>query len=129
MSEPIELPDYLPSRYKNWYDLYFQVIREFEKRGEPTPNNMEISLLDFGYDLEHNDSPVFKQTYTIGELKIRAFDFLIEHLPTRNTVRDLEIFYKSGMNTGHPVINYDRDEENEKALNNLFLIAKDDRGG
>ena len=33
------------------------------------------------------------------------------------------------MNTGHPVINYDRDEENEKALNNLFLIAKDDRGG
>ena len=74
----IELPDYLPARYRSWLHLYRDIVRTFKERGYPLTEQTEVKLNEFGF----NDPAFFYHSFTLGVIKSRALDYVLSELPS-----------------------------------------------
>jgi hypothetical protein len=85
MRNEVELPDYLPGRYKNWLHLYLTVKRELSMRGEDI-DKAEVVRLYEGPDFEEREMSSemidFYQQFPVSLIKSRALDFILSKLPT-----------------------------------------------
>lgn len=90
----IQLPDYLPARYKNWLELYLDVIRQFKEHGCKINEETKVKLYELGdykeqqqMMLQYGDEVVhFYQEFPLTLIKARAFDFIFPNLPTQEDV-------------------------------------------
>lgn len=95
--DEIQLPDYLPSRYDNWLDLYLDVVRIFKEQGFEINDDTKVKLYELGdYEeqkeimTQYGDRVVhFYQEFPLTLIKARAFDFIITKLPSQITMERL----------------------------------------
>lgn len=86
MKDQVQLPDYLPSRYRSWYDLYLDILRSAKSQGTDLPDDTIVNLLDYGFEEEslkniYSDT-FFYQEWPLIVIKSRALDDVISQLPT-----------------------------------------------
>ena len=85
MPQEIQLPDYLPSRYKNWLHLYLTIKRELGNRGEDVDIMESVKLYE-GQDYEERQMSRemidFYQQFPVQLIKARALDFVLSKLPS-----------------------------------------------
>lgn len=90
----IQLPDYLPARYKNWLDLYLDIARQFNEQGVPITEETKVKLYELGDYEEQRQMMIqygqevvhFYQEFPMTLIKARAFDFILPNLPTQEDV-------------------------------------------
>jgi len=89
MGNDILLPDYLPSRYNNWLELYLEVLRIFKEQGFEVNEGTEIKLFQLGdFDevemmKKFSEQVVyFYHNFPLSLIKSRALDFVLSNLPT-----------------------------------------------
>jgi hypothetical protein len=89
MPKEIQLPDYLPSRYKSWLHLYLEVQQAFAERGESFDEETTINMCELGDREEREmlinqfgEEVVLYQHFPVTLIKARAFDFILSKLPT-----------------------------------------------
>lgn len=118
MSDHFELPDYLPSKYKNWFDFYKQVMEDIESSGHPFNDDSVIGISEHysEADLAGHPKTVFTQRFKLSVLKIRAFDFIYSKLPTVEFLWKIE----NALQTLHLIT----DSEDKDMLMGLFSIYK-----
>lgn len=95
MNNEIELPDYLPSKYKSWYHLYLEVDKGFKEKGFVINEETKVKLFDLGslYEQEllqtySKEVLYFYQEFPMTLIKARALDYILSKIP------DLETMYK-----------------------------------
>lgn len=87
----IQLPDYLPARYRNWLDLYLDVVRMFKEQGYAINEETKVKLYELGDREEQKEiaerygeqAVHFYQEFPLTLIKARAFDFILPNLPTK----------------------------------------------
>lgn len=90
----IQLPDYLPARYKNWLDLYSDVVKQFEQQGVAITEETKVKLYELGdyheqqelYKTYGPEVVHFYQEFPITLIKARALDLMLPNLPTKEDV-------------------------------------------
>lgn len=89
MSNEIQLPDYLPSRYKNWYHLYLEVEKIFTENGYELTEETKVRLSelpDFDEKEMSEEAILFYQEFPLPVLKARALDFIMSKIPSFDDV-------------------------------------------
>lgn len=128
----IQLPDYLPARYKNWLNLYLDVARQFKEQGVEITEDTKVKLYELGdyheqQELYKSYGPEvvhFYQEFPMTLIKARAFDFILPNLPAWEEVyrfdRDLMTasIYSSPINSM---------EKNREIIEKLMSICPRER--
>lgn len=94
MSE-VELPDYLPSKYQNWFELYLAVVKVLEDQGGIN-DETTVKLYDLGTKEEQqafreNSEEVtyFYQHFPVTLIKSRALDYILGRMPNKEDLLKL----------------------------------------
>lgn len=101
----IKLPDYLPSRYKNWLDLYLDVVKVFNESEWPINEETTVKLYEMAdYDeqrmflMQYGAQAVhFYQEFPLTLIKSRALDQILPNLPTKDEIYHMQRSVLSGM--------------------------------
>lgn len=100
----IQLPDYLPSRYKTWLHLYLEIQKIFAERGEIINEETTVKLYELG-DYEEQkmlrqyseEIIYFYQHFPITIIKSRALDYVLSKLPSFEKMYEVRGKAMSGM--------------------------------
>ncbi|MCR9252309.1 MAG: hypothetical protein NXI20_17925 [bacterium] len=85
MKEPLKLPDYLPSRYNNWLEVYYDIESVFKEHQIEILEDTIVKLADFDFEVDAY------QEFPITLIKSRAFDFMLDGMADYN--KTLEFYY------------------------------------
>jgi hypothetical protein len=92
----IELPDYLPSRYRSWLHLYLEIQRLFAERGETIQEDSEVTMYELGDDEEQQmlrqyseEVICFYQHFPVSLIKSRALDYVLSKLPSFEVMHEI----------------------------------------
>lgn len=93
----IQLPDYLPSRYKNWLDVYLECAKVFSENGWPINEESKVKMYDMGSYEEQQEmmlsygehATAFFQELPLTLIKARALDYILPNIPTLETMYKL----------------------------------------
>lgn len=100
----IQLPDYLPSRYKTWLHLYLEIQKIFAERGEIINEETTVKFYELG-DYEEQkmlrqyseEIIYFYQHFSITIIKSRALDYVLSKLPPFEMMYEVRGKAMSGM--------------------------------
>lgn len=122
----IQLPDFLPSRYKNWLELYLDVYRTMHESGCPINDETKVKLFEMGDHEEQKDLTsqygehivAFYQEFPLILIKARALDFILPNLPTKDEMYSIYLGYMSAKHCTTTV------EKNAKIIEGILNICK-----
>lgn len=109
MRNTVVLPEYLSSRYENWLEVYLNCRHSLP---DNYPQDKVFMMSELDWDVPVN----MVQEFTLNQLKLKAFDFLINSLPDNFDVY-YEI-YSLGRMSVHPL-----SEDARKGTETLMDIA------
>lgn len=115
MRNEIKLPDYLPSRYGSWLNLYRSVLASLQSQGIKPEDTTEIFLKEMFREDEYSchETTIASQSWPLYVIKSRALDEVLPNLPTQK-----EVYQAIGrMRSDQAPIDF---------LERLFIIAKPD---
>lgn len=93
--DTVHLPDYLPSRFRNWLHFYTETLSLFKQHNWSLNDDTTIKYYEYGvYDTDHELVEQLRDTAFVQEIKfldvkLRAFDYLVSQLPAFEDVREL----------------------------------------
>lgn len=121
MKKEIQLPDFLPSRYRSWLELYRDLQKTFKEQGISITEETTIKIAEFGTKEEMD---LFKKQFgcdvtlynhfSITLIKARALDEVLSKLPSSEKLRKVRNTAMSGL--------YNSDQEMFQIFNDLLSI-------
>lgn len=90
----IKLPDYLPSRYKNWLDFYQQFVEVSSNRGFIINEETKVCVYDC---MDYHEREALKmhevkfyQEFPLIVIKARALDYILSESPSYEDILHLK---------------------------------------
>lgn len=110
----VVLPDYLPSRFNSWLEFYIRL--ETAMRGRVYNDETIVDWGEFDSDFI---GATFIQKFKVGDVKAKAFDYIMTLLPEKEDMISLMYQFRSSCNPhGHSI------DKATTIFNNLVSISK-----
>lgn len=113
----IELPDYLPSQFKNWLDFYYEI----KNKGYDQMETIELSIWDdtkIEWRSQFNEDVDFYHKFPMWVVRERALNHLLTKLPDFDSMINLiDSYLSSRQNMGEIM-------ENKEILDKILSICE-----